>query len=540
MDTISSKQESWLSWFFRGLLILFFVILIARLGDLQIIKGNYFRNLSNGNRIRRVIISAPRGKVFARGGEVLIGNRSVKKSIVFNPEKGYEKKDFEAGDNADEVITEWERFYPLKEGFAHVGGYIGEVNEDEVGKINPDCPEKGYRRIGSLVGRSGLEKEYECLLSGIDGEELIEVDTTGRMIRVLGRKEPIPGQDIKTNINFGLQKKVSSLLNEKDGAIVVTDPKGAVLALYSSPSFDPNIFIQGRKNEISKLFDNPDKPFFNRAISGRYHPGSVFKPVVAIAGLEEGKIDSDFLYDDPGEIVMKTLYGTFSFSNWYFSQYGRKEGEINIVRAIARSTDTFFYKVGELVGINNLVKWAEKFGLSGKTGIDLPGEISGLIPNPEWKEKVKHEKWFLGNTYHMSIGQGDIGLSPILINTLIASIAGKGSICSPRIIGKTECRDINIDIKNMDIVKEGMTKACQKGGTGYTFFDADPKVACKTGTAETGFEDKTHAWFVFFAPSDFPEIVATVLVEKGGEGSKVAGPIAREIYNYWFGKEDKK
>jgi len=537
---ISPKQESWLSWFFRGLLILVFIILIARLGDLQIIKGDYFRSLSNGNRIRRVIISAPRGKVFARGGEVLIGNRSVKKSIIFNPEKGYEKKDFEAGDNVNEVITEWERFYPLEKDFAHVGGYVGEVNTDEVGKINPDCSEKGYRKLGSLVGRSGLEKEYECLLSGIDGEELIEVDTTGKMVRVLGRRKPVAGQNIKTNINFDLQKKVASLLDKKDGAIIVTDSRGAVLALYSSPSFDPNVFIRGEKDKISILFDNPDKPFFNRAISGRYHPGSVFKPVVVIAGLEEKKIDADFIYDDPGEIVMKTLYGTFSFSNWYFSQYGKKEGEIDVVRAIARSTDTFFYKVGELVGVNNLVKWAGKFGLSEKTGIDLPGEISGLIPSPEWKEKVKHEKWFLGNTYHMSIGQGDIGLSPILIDTLIAAIAEKGSICSPKIVGETKCKDINIDSKNVDIVKKGMIEACQSGGTGYTFFDADPKVACKTGTAEIGLEGKTHAWFVFFAPSDFPEIVTTVLVEKGGEGSKVAGPIAREIYNYWFGKEEKK
>ena len=192
METLStSRTQSWLTWFLRGLLILGFIIVIGRLLELQIIKGDYYRNLAEGNRIRRVPITAPRGKVLARGGEVLVGNNEVKKRVVFNPESGYEKLDNLEGAEEEEIITEWERDYKLGIPLAHVTGYVGEVNEDEVGTISPECPEKGPRMIGQFIGRGGLEEEYECLLSGIDGEELVEVDSSGRKIRVLGKKEPV-------------------------------------------------------------------------------------------------------------------------------------------------------------------------------------------------------------------------------------------------------------------------------------------------------------------------------------------------------------
>ena len=197
-------------------------------------------------------------------------------------------------------------------------------------------------------------------------------------------------------------------------------------------------------------------------------------------------------------------------------------------------------------GINGLDKWANKFGLADPTGIDLPGEVAGLVPSPEWKEKVKGEQWFLGNTYHMSIGQGDIALTPIALNQAIASIANGGLFCQPSILASQDsksdekCREIGIEKENIDLVKAGMSGACSTGGTGFTFFDFEQtnprhiKVACKTGTAETGVNDKSHAWFTVFAPINSPEIVATVLVEEGGEGSSVAGPIARAIFDYYF------
>lgn len=378
----------------------------------------------------------------------------------------------------------------------------------------------------------------------------------------MGRRDPIAGEDIRTSIHYGLQKMVAEVMNGERGsprgpatdgtlrgAIVATDIKGEVLALYSSPSYNPNIFIEKKSGEIQKVLKSRDLPLFNRVIGGSFHPGSVFKPVVAIAALEEGEIDEGFTYEDTGQIIIETIYGTFSYTNWYFTQYGATEGKIDVKRAMARSTDTFFYKIGELVGIRKLNEWAHKFGLGELSQIDIPGEVVGLIPSPEWKEEVKGERWFLGNTYHLSIGQGDIALTPLGVNQAIAAIAANGVYCTPhlatsgvlgndklarRSLGEGGCKDLGISKNTIKLVKEGMKGACSPGGTGFTFFDFEIPTACKTGTAETIEEGKTHAWFVAFAPVDFPEIVATVLVEKGGEGSYVAGPIAREIFEYWF------
>ncbi len=542
METYStSSKQSWLPWFLKGLLILGFLVLFGRLFELQIVKGGYFRSLAEGNRIRRVPIRAPRGKIIARGGEVLVGNIEVKKRVVFDAQVGYEKLDDLSGASAEEIITEWKRSYELGADLAHISGYLGEVNELEVGKINPRCQEKGPRNLGSLVGRGGLEEMYQCELSGIDGEELVEVDSQGERLRTLGRRDPVAGSDIKTNIHFGLQKKIAPLMQGKKGAIVVTDVNGEVLAMYSSPSYNPNIFVNAKSSSsIQEVLKSPEFPFFNRAMGGGFHPGSVFKPIAAVAALEEGEIDEAYLYDDPGIISIQTPYGDFSYANWYFTQYGGKEGEIGIVRAITRSTDTFFYKLGELVGIENLGKWAQKFGLGDVTGIDIPGEIAGLVPSPEWKEKVRGERWFLGNTYHVAIGQGDIALTPLAVNAAISAVGSQGKLCRPKVVKteREECEDIKISKMSIALVKQGMQGACSPGGTGFTFFDFAIPTACKTGTAETNEEDKTHAWFVAFAPVDFPEIVTTVLVEKGGEGAYVAGPIAREIFDYWFEKDN--
>lgn len=541
MKRLSSvNRQSWLGWFFRGLLLLAFLVLLGRLIELALIKKDYFKALAEGNRIRRIPITAPRGRIFARGGEVLAGNEEVKRKVTFDPQNGYQKSEDIKGASKEEIITEWQREYTLADKAAHIIGYLGEVSEDEVGKVKASCPEKGARTLGALVGRTGLEEEYECKLSGIDGGELVEVDSTGNRIRTLGTKEPIPGEDIKTTIHYGLQQKVAEVMDEKKGAVVVTSPEGEVFALYSSPSFDPTLLTSKDKaDEVADLLEDGDLPFFNRAIGGAFHPGSVFKPVVAIGALEEGEIDEEYTYEDTGEITIDSPYGNFSYTNWYFTQYGRVEGEIGLTRAIARSTDTFFYKVGELLGAENIGEWAGKFRLEKESGIDLPGEVKGLVPAPEWKKNVKGERWFLGDTYNISIGQGDLSLTPLALNMAIAAIANDGEICKPGIVKDTDCTDLNISKENLEMVVEGMIGACSEGGTAFTFFGFEPKVACKTGTAETFKEDVTHAWFTIFGPQDNPEIVATVLVEEGGEGSSDAGPLATEIFEYWF-KERKE
>ncbi len=559
METLSSlKKQSWYSFFLRGILAVCFLILLGRLVDLTVIKGKYFRSLAEGNRIRHIPITAPRGKILGKQGEILVDNRKIKLGLVFDPISGYKKVGETFGMTEYDLIDEPVREYKLGSNAGHITGYVGEVSPDELGKVDPECPEDGPRSLGTTIGRGGLEEIYNCKLTGIDGEELVEVDAFGNKVRVLGRKEPIPGTDVKTNIHVGLQNRISELMKDKKGVVVVTDAEGAILSLFSSPSYDPNIFVE--KNDLISEILNDDKlPLFNRAISGSFHPGSIYKPIVAISALEEGKIEADFTFEDKGQIIIESPYGTFTYNNWYFTQLGGVEGKIGLKRALARSTDTFFYKVGELTGVDNLKLWSGRFGLDSLSGIDLPGEIQGLIPSPAWKLSVKGERWFLGNTYHMSIGQGDIALTPLGINQAILAIANGGKYCTPRIANngelekskkitdqkivknqKSKCRDLEIERENLVLVKKGMVAACSAGGTGYTFFDFKEKhggidVACKTGTAEVGDGSlDTHAWFVAFAPADKPEIIVTVLVERGGEGSKIAGPIAREIFNYWF------
>src|SRR5581483_2009564 len=311
--------------------------------------------------------------------------------------------------------------------------------------------------------------------------------------------------------------------------VVVTDGKGAVLAIYSNPSFDPNFFANKNSVEINKIINSPGLPLFNRFLDGLYHPGSTFKIVTSTAALEEGKIDEDYTYKDEGFISLNS----YKYYNWYFSEYGKTEGEINLVRAIARSTDTFFYKVGEMVGINDLANWARKFGLDKTTGVDLPGETNGIIPDPAWKRQTKGELWFLGDTYNVSIGQGDVAITPLSANVLTSVIANGGRLCRPYVNEKlgSKCELLGLKEKSIDLIKEGMVQACSTGGTGFPFFDFKPQVACKTGTAETGDNEKTHAWFTAFAPVDDPKIVVDVIVEKAGQGSEVAAPIAKEIMN---------
>ena len=313
-----------------------------------------------------------------------------------------------------------------------------------------------------MVGRGGLQEYYNCSLSGVDGEELIEVDSLGVKLRSLGIREPIAGLDLKTNIDFGLQKEIAKDFDGNPGAVVATDKNGEVLALFSSPSFDPS--------DVAKSLNDSKLPLFNRSIGGLFHPGSIFKPLVAIVALEEGEIDKNYKFNDTGVITVNTLYGNYSYSNWYFTQYGGKEGEIDLTKALARSTDTFFYTIGELTGIDNLVEWMKKFGLTKLTDIDIPGEILSLIPSPDWKLKVKNEKWFLGNTYHFSIGQGDLALTPVGIHRANLVVTSGGKLCSLKIVGNTVCQKLKIKIDNINLIKSGMKKACSTGGTGYTFF----------------------------------------------------------------------
>ena len=316
--------------------------------------------------------------------------------------------------------------------------------------------------------------------------------------------------------------------------LVAQNPNtGEILALVSYPSFDPT--------DIGRAVGDKNNPFFNRAVQGNYPPGSVFKITSALAGLESGRIDANWEVDDVGAFEL----GGERFSNWYFNQYGKKEGLVKIEKALARSNDTYFYKLGEEIGLDALRKTAIALGFGQKTGVDLPDEALGLVPDGVWKRASIGDEWYLGDTMHLMVGQGYMLTTPIQVNGMTSYVAS-GKLTKPYIVSKIESGAGAGEISfgstflggnvasalNLQIVREGMKKTCETGGTGAPFFRAKYKVACKTGTAEE-VGGKPHAWFTVFAPVENPQIVLTVLVERGGEGSAVAAPVAKEVLDWW-------
>ena len=308
------------------------------------------------------------------------------------------------------------------------------------------------------------------------------------------------------------------------------------------------------QDEYGALMSSPDQPLFNRAIGGVYPPGSTFKIVTALAGLEEGVVNKSTIVEDTGVITV----GSFSFPNWYFKQYGKTDGTVDVVKGIERSNDIFFYKAGEWLGITKISEWAKKVGVGKTLGIELSGEATGLMPDPTWKNKTfqtpqdieeKNNEWYLGDTYHVAIGQGYLLTTPLKVNAWTNSIASSGKLCRPTIkkveTGKLKmetCKDLKIKKETIDLVTQGMKKACEEGGTGWPLFGFTVKnipisVACKTGTAEYGDPgNRTHAWFTAFAPVENPEISVTVILEGAGEGSEKAAPVAKKILEEWFGR----
>ena len=311
--------------------------------------------------------------------------------------------------------------------------------------------------------------------------------------------------------------------------------------MVSSPAYDVNAFSFNQDNKKIQDYLN-DKEFFpmmNRAISARYHPGSVFKIVVSTAGLESGVITKETLIEDTG--VLKI--GDYSYNNWLWTKKNQTDGWLNIVTAIKRSNDIFFYKLGELLGVDRIKDWSLKFGFGKKTGVEIRGEVDGIVPDDKWKRETKGEPWYLGNTYHLAIGQGDLDVTPLQVNQMTNIIANKGQKCKMSILKdtKVECTNLGIDYHNWNTIVEGMKLACKTDGTAWPLFNFKTQIACKTGTAEVGDGSKdTHAWLTAFAPADDPQISITVLVERGGEGSVVAAPIVGDILKEWFDEPETK
>lgn len=532
---------------YKILVLIVFSVLFFKAVLLQIVEGKQNKLLAENNRIKKNLIFPSRGLLFERHGELLAYNQPA----YFLIEKDGSQKEIaridalrlQAEKKDENLKIVFKRIYPYGDKYGHILGYLGEVTEEELVQEKLDL--RGYG-IGELIGRSGIESEYENLLRGRVGSELLEVNTQGQIFRRIGNILPDPGKNLTLSIDKQLQEKAVEIFEEKvgsntKGAIIATDPKnGEILLLYSSPSFNNNIFNdQNKEKELLKIInDSINQPLLNRGISGLYPPGSTFKIVTSTAGLEEGKITPSTLINDPGVIIVNG----FKFANWYFTSTGGTEGEVNLKKALARSVDTYFYKVGEMVGAENLIKWIKEFGLDEKFGIDLPSEMPGFIATPEWKLENRNERWFLGNTYHLSIGQGDIDITPLAVNLITGTIANGGKICRPRMLRigaentpyEAECRQLPIKKENIEAIKRGLIAVCSPGGTAGSFSALPFTTACKTGTAETGDGKTTHAWFTVFAPIEDPQIVLTVLVERGGEGSSVSAPIAKEILREYF------
>ncbi len=554
-----------------GIIIIF---IFVKLFSLQILHGLYYRRLADNNRTRTVLIHAPRGIIFDRNGTPLVFNMpgfrisQNGKIQLLTQEEALPL--LTSKNNKLEIDSL--RQYPYKDAFAHIVGYIGQISAEEL--KSPDY--EGYNG-GDLIGKEGIEQRYEQTLKGIDGEKLIEVDSQGNQVRSLGETDPIAGRDIITSFDSGLQNAVyQAMIGVKKGAAIVSNPKGEILSMVSSPSFDPNLFTLGAdykvgtesayQNVSSVLLDGANQPLLDRAISGTYPPGSTFKLVVAAAGLQDNIIDENYEVEDTGILKL----GAFSFSNWFYSEYGRTDGQVNVVKAIQRSNDIFFYTLAQKVGVDTISNMAARFKVGSPLGIDLNGEASGILPTVEWKQKAIGEQWYTGDTYHYGIGQGYLLTTPLQVNAWTQAIANNGVLYLPHVLKNTKPQVLTSSFlsgKTISLVRQGMIEACNTGGVAWPFFDykvKNPKlkidgknitevpqatdsagfsdyrhvvVACKTGTAEHGNgSENPHAWITLFAPAYNPQIVVTILSESSGEGSNIAGPIAKKILDYYFSK----
>lgn len=568
----------------RIIIIYIFVILLEstliwKLYQVQILEGAHYRELAEGNRIRLLSITPPRGEIWDRKGKVIATNRPTFVISVI-PFEGNKKESLmllskitkipyteikKKLDNASNslqpvnilldadieivgkikeledklpgvlVNTEVIRYYPYKDIASHILGYIGEVSKEELNTLG-----KEGVKMGDTIGKVGIEREYQKELAGIPGGQQVEVDAMGRPIKVLGMISPTPGSTVVTTIDLDLQQLAEKSLEKRGlpGAVVVMDPRnGDILAMASYPGYDPNKFAKGiTSGEWNELL-SPKRPLLNRAIGSAYPPGSTFKIVTALAALRSNVVDKNSTFYCPGYLMI----GNRRFKDW------TAHGRINFLDAIAESCDVTFYTLGLKVGAEALAKYARMLGLGKLTGVDLPGEISGLIPEPSWKR----EPWYLGDTANMAIGQGYVQVTPIQMAVMVMAIANDGKIYRPRIVSEiihqdgsrvvqpvTLIRDISAFKKEIDIIKEGMERVVERG-TGTPARLVGIKVAGKTGTAENfpsreNPKGKAHAWFIAYAPAEDPKIAVSVLVEQGEHGSSTSAPIAAELIDYYL------
>ena len=587
-DQISVEALNRRLFFVTIFVCIVFAVLVMRLWFLQGINGQRYWTKSQNNRIHVQRNLSFRGLILDRNGEVLVNNlpsfdlyispddiqdkerllRNLKTLINLAPEevssrlkKGSKSNPFESvlvkknltREELVSIVTNsfslpgvtaeptHKRSYLYGNFAAHLIGHLGEINEKEL--ASGQYPSS---ISGDYIGKFGVEGKWQNVLNGKSGGKKIEVDAEGRQLQVITKDPAVSGQSITLTIDKDLQALADTMLKDKTGAIVAMDPQnGEILAMASSPSFDPNEFVTGiDKTEWKRrLTSGTDSPLQNRAISGQYAPGSVFKMVMALAGLEEGVIT-------PEDSVVCT--GSYDFGNRVYHCWNKKgHGSVNLHRAIRESCDVYFYKLGRKIGIDKIAYYAKMCGLGTKTGIELDSEKGGLIPDSEWKLKKYGVAWQPGETISCSIGQSYVMITPVQAARMISVIFNGGKVYQPKIVKwigdkKNESqskpilqRELKVKRSNLEIVKNGLIAVVNEaGGTGGRARVKETVVAGKTGSAQVAGIDKKikdNAWFVGIAPAENPKIAVAVIIEKGEHGGSAAGPLAGDLIKLYLG-----
>ena len=584
--------------------VVVFAALAISFWFLQIVQHQKFDEMAENNHQRTLALRAPRGVLFDRNGKVLVENRNAYTiSIVREHTKDLDRTirllSAVAGLNPDDVrrivdrhraeptyrpivivddaslaqvaaITarrlDFElpdvlvaevptRQYPAEGIAAHVFGYVGEVNDAMVAADDK-------LRSGDLVGQAGIEKIYNPMLMGQDGAKVVVVNSLGREIRTLQEVPPTEGKRLQLTIDYDMQKAVDDAFKAAHaarltnaGAAIVLDPNtGEVLAYSSEPAFDPNEFAAGIDRATwASLTTDAQRPLNDRALQGRYSPGSTFKMAVALAGLEEGVITPDFKVNCAGHA---NFYGR-DFKCWL----KRGHGATDLRHAIEQSCDVYFYTVANMLGIDKINKWATALGLGVKSGIDLPNEVQGLIPSTEWKREKMHEKWYAGETISVGIGQGQVSVTPVSMAVYAATLANGGTRITPHLLRAVDdgsgwkmvneprpMSKVDVDPEKMQAIRDGMWGVVNGGGTGNRARVPGFEVAGKTGTAQvisnagrvaaarSGRDLRDNGWFVFFAPRDNPKIAGVVFLEHGVHGPNAAR-VAHHILATFYAKQ---
>ncbi|MFA5335288.1 MAG: penicillin-binding protein 2 [Candidatus Omnitrophota bacterium] len=552
-----------------------FLVILAGIFYLQVLRWPLYHTLAKNNHIRLIPFPGLRGTIYDRNGLAMVDNRLSFDVVIIpqeveNTDKTYDRlaqalgisrariesiirKESSApfapitisGDVDKDLAFSLEeqkqrlpgvlvlprtiRWYIYGERASHVIGYLSLINKKEL----DDLEDYGYS-VSDLVGRSGIEKAYDKYLKGEDGGMQLEVDAAGRLVRILGSKNQKKGRDITLTLDAKLQAYAADCLEGQRASAVFMDPRnGEILAMASSPSFDPNIFIEPGKNDVAVGYvKSSARPMLNRAINGQYPPGSIFKTVLAFAALDTKKATVHTTFVCPGRYYL----GRAEFDCWKLEGHGPQD----MRDAITHSCNVYFYNLGRKLGPDVISEYAQKVGLNKPTGIDIGGESGGLIPNPAWKKARRGQSWYEGETVNFSIGQGDVLVTPLQMTEVASILAMGGAAPRPHIIKKIGETTVNVPKPRMvpmskdtaDTIKSAMVNAVSSDtGTGQRARVEGLKIAAKTGTAEAPNGDP-HAWFMGFAPADDPKVAFVVMVEHGGHGGVAAADIAGKILKF--------